>query len=67
LKALINLSAWNAIRSVPSLKAYFERKVMQGKHKLSVINAIRNKLIAIVLSVIRRNEPFAKDYSLAIS
>lgn len=67
LKALINLSAWNAIRSVPALKAYFERKVAQGKHKVSVINAIRNKLIAMVLSVIRRNEPFTKDYSCAIS
>jgi len=62
LKALINLSAWNAIRSIPLLKDYFERKIAQGKHKLSVINAIRNKLIAMALSVIRRNQPFAKDY-----
>jgi len=67
LKALINLSAWNAIRSVPILKAYFERKIAQGKHKLSVINAIRNKLIAMALSVIRRNQPFTKDYFLTVS
>lgn len=66
LKALINLSAWNAIRSVPSLKTYFERRIAQGKHKLSAINAVRNKLIAMVLSVIRRNKPFEKDYSAAI-
>lgn len=67
LKSLFNLSAWNAIRSIPALKIYFERKVAQGKHKMSVINAIRNKLIGMVLSVVRRNQPFAKDYSLAIS
>jgi transposase len=67
LKSLLNMSAWNAIRSVPSLKTYFERKVAQGKHKMSVINAVRNKLVAMVLSVIRRNQPFTKDYSLAIS
>ena len=67
LKSLFNLSAWNAIRSIPALKIYFERKVAQGKHKMSVINAIRNKLIGMVLSVVRRNQPFAKDYSLATS
>lgn len=63
LKSLINLSAWNAIRSIPSLKNYYERKVKQGKHKLSVINAVANKLIAIILSVIRRRQPFTKEYS----
>jgi transposase len=62
LKSLLNMSAWNAIRSVPSLKAYFERKVAQGKHKMLVINAVRNKLVAMVLSVIRRNQPFTKEY-----
>jgi transposase len=67
LKSLINLSAWNAIRSVPALKTYFERKVAQGKHKMSVINAVRNKLIAMVLSVVRRNQPYTKEYSLPIS
>jgi transposase len=67
LKSLFSLSAWNAIRSVPALKAYFERKVANGKHKMSVINAVRNKLIAIVLSVVRRNQAFTKDYSLAAS
>lgn len=64
LKSLFNMSAWNAIRSVPSLKAYFERKVAQGKNKMSVINAVRNKLLAMVLSVIRRNQPYTKEYSL---
>jgi transposase len=63
LKSLLNMSAWNAIRSVPNLKAYFERKVAQGKNKMSVINAVRNKLLAMVLSVIRRNKPFTKEYS----
>jgi transposase len=63
MKALFTLSAWNAIKCIPSLKAYYQRKIAQGKPKMSVINAIRNKLIAMVLSVIRRNQPFTKDYS----
>jgi transposase len=67
LKSLLNMSAWNAIRSVPILKAYFERKVAQGKNKMSVINAVRNKLLAMALSVIRRNQPFTKEYSSLVS
>jgi transposase len=67
LKALLNLSAWNAIRSVPALKNYYERKVAQGKSKLSAINAVRNKLVAMALSVIRRNQPFTKEYSCVIT
>lgn len=67
LKSLFSLSAWNAIRSVPALKRYFDRKIAQGKPKMSVINAVRNKLISIVLSVVRRNQAFTKEYSLPIS
>jgi transposase len=67
LKALINLSAWNAIRSVPYLKAYFLRKTEEGKHKLKVINAVRNKVIAIALSVIKRDQPFTEHYLVATS
>lgn len=63
LKALINLSAWNAIRSIPSLKVYYQNKVAAGKHKLSVINAVRNKLITIALAVVKRNTPFVKEFS----
>jgi transposase len=65
LKVLLNLSAWNAIRAIPALKDYFKRKVSEGKHKLSVINAVRNKLIALTLAVIKRNSPFEKNYSFS--
>jgi transposase len=67
LKALLNLSAWNAVRCIPTLKQYYERKVAEGKHKLSAINAVRNKMLAIAISVINRNTPFAKDYSVAFA
>jgi len=35
------------------MKAYFERKVAEGKNKMSVINAVRNKLIHCVFDAIR--------------
>jgi transposase len=65
LKVLLNLSAWNAIRAIPAFKEYFKRKVSEGKHKMSVINAIRNKLLALALAVIKRNSPFEKNYSFS--
>jgi len=65
LKVLLNLSAWNAIRSITAFKEYFNRKVSEGKHKMSVINAVRNKLIALALAVIKRNSPFEKNYSFS--
>src|SRR6202012_2640033 len=61
LKVLLNLSAWNAIRSITAFKDYFNRKVSEGKHRMSVINAVRNKLIALALAVIKRNSPFEKN------
>lgn len=67
LKVLLNLSAWNAIRSVTAFKDYFNRKVREGKHKMSVINAVRNKLLALALAVIKRDSPFTKEYSFTFS
>jgi len=65
LKVLLNLSAWNAIRSIAAFKDYFNKKVSEGKHKMSVINAVRNKLIALALAVIKRNSPFEKSYTFS--
>lgn len=53
LKKLLHLCALAAIKSDKEMQAYFERKVLEGKNKMSVINAVRNKLIHRVFAVIR--------------
>lgn len=58
LKRLINFGALNAIKYDPQLKAYYQRKVESGKNKMSVINAVRNKLIHRMYAVIRRGTPY---------
>lgn len=58
LKALLNMAALSAKRYDPELRAYFERKVAEGKNKMSVINAIRCKLLARAFAVINRQSPF---------
>ena len=52
-RAAITAMAWD-----PQLKAYYKRKTDQGKHKASVINAIRAKIIARCFAVIKRRTPF---------
>jgi len=44
------------------LKVYYQRKVAEGKNPMSVLNAVRFKLICRIFSVIKRNEEFQKEY-----
>ena len=60
LKTNLHLAALTAIRFDPELKAYYDRKVLEGKPKMSVINAIRFKLLARVVAVVNNNSPYVK-------
>lgn len=42
----------------PGMKAYYKRKTAEDKHKASVINAIRAKIISRCFAVIRRQTPY---------
>ena len=53
LKKLLHLGAMSAIRLDNDLAIYFKRKVAQGKNKMSVLNAVRNKIIHIVFALIK--------------
>jgi transposase len=57
-KSLLSMGALNAIRYDRELKAYFDRKVKEGKNKMLVLNAVRNKLIARVFATINRGTPY---------
>jgi transposase len=62
LKKLLHLCALSAIKNDKELHLYFERKVMEGKNKMSVINAVRNKLIHRVYAVLRDDRMFEENY-----
>jgi transposase len=65
LKKLLHMAAMSAIISDQELKAYYQRKVAQGKNKMLVLNAIRNKILHRLFAVIRRETPFCKDFQIA--
>ena len=60
LKAILIKAAGSAIQHDPQLKKYYNRKVDQGKHKLTVLNAVANKLVLRIFAVANRDEPFVK-------
>jgi transposase len=60
LKATLIKSATTAIQYDPQLKKYYDRKTKEGKHKMSVKNAVANKIVSRIFAVVKRNEPFVK-------
>lgn len=58
LKMLLHLSAMAAVRTETELKEYYKRMVEKGKNKMSVINAVRNKLVHRIWAVVSRKSPF---------
>ena len=52
LKKLLHLSAMRAIQLNGELQAYYQRKVAEGKNKLLVLNAVRNKLVARICAIV---------------
>ena len=62
LKSLFHLGAMSAIRMKGELQNYYQRKVAEGKNKMLVLNAVRNKLIHRVCSVVHRQQKYDKNY-----
>lgn len=58
LKKLLHLAAMAAIRSNSDLKQYYIRKVKEGKNKMLVINAVRNKIVHRMFVVINQQRPY---------
>ena len=62
IKKLPHLCAMSAIQNDQEMKSYFKRKVTEGKNIMSVINAVRNKLIHRVFAVIRNERNYEDNY-----
>lgn len=65
LKKLLHLAAMSAIRLENDLAIYFHRKVDEGKNKMAVLNAVRNKIIHRIYALIK-NQTIYKN-SLVLS
>jgi transposase len=63
IKTLLHMSALIAIQHNNDIKQYYQRKVNHDKkNKMSVINAIRNKLILRIFACVNHNSPYQNNY-----
>jgi transposase len=64
IKTLFHMAALVAIQHDPELKLFYERKVNQDKkNKMSVLNAVRNKLILRLFACVNQNRKYEKNYA----
>lgn len=65
LKALMNLAASSAIQSEPELRAYYLKRIENGKSKMSTLNIIRNKLLHRAFAVVKRGTKYVEIHKWA--
>lgn len=65
IKALLHMGARSLANHNREIKEYYKRKTDQGKHDLSIINAIKNKILLRVAAVIRDDRPYVDKYQTA--
>jgi transposase len=60
VKSVLSNGVQAAIKHDPQLRSYYQRKRAEGKTTGNAMNAIKNKLIHRVFSVIKRQTPYVK-------
>ena len=61
LKTLLHLAALSSVRKAGSMREYFDRKVLEGKNKMLVLNAIRNKLVHRIFACVRDEKKYIEN------
>ncbi len=67
LKAILHMGALSVIKNSEEFRSYYNRKVQEGKSKMLVINAIKNKQVLRMYACIRDNRKYEKNYTLKLA
>jgi transposase len=62
LKKLLHLCAMSAIKNYPEFQEYYERKKLEGKHSMTILNAVRNKIVLRVVAVVTNQKEYVDNY-----
>jgi len=62
LKGLLHMCALSSIKNHEEFKAYYERKKQEGKHAMSILNAIKNKIVLRAFAVVKNERDYVYNY-----
>lgn len=65
MKTLLSSCATSAISFNPEMRIYYQRRIKEGKHKMSTINVVRNKMLARIFAVVKRGTPYVDTFGYA--
>ena len=65
VKTILHMAAMRAVRLKNDLQVFYLRKVSEGKNKMSVLNAVRNKLIHRIFAVVKNQIPYQNNLLLS--
>ena len=65
LKSLLTMAVISSITHNPELKIYYQRRISEGKSKMSTINVVRNKLVSRIFACANRNSKYVEIYKFA--
>lgn len=66
LKKLLHLCALTAIQHYEEFKTYYTRKKQEGKNSMSILNAIRNKIVLRAVAVVNNQKPYVNKTAFAL-
>jgi transposase len=58
VKSLFHLIAMGAIQCNQEMKTYYQKRIAEGKSKMSSLNIIRNKMLSRIFAVVKRGTPY---------
>ena len=65
-KSLLHMTALVAARFSDDLREYYERKVADGKNKMNVLNAVKNKIIHRIFACVNQKRLYTNNYKFCL-
>lgn len=65
LKKILHMAAMRAVRLNNDMQQYYLRKVEEGKNKMAVLNAVRNKIIHRIFAVVNSEKYYVNPLLLS--
>ena len=60
------MGSLQSIKADEEIKSYYHKKIGEGKHKMSVLNAVKNKMIHRIFACVTQNRPYEINYQHAL-